>query len=363
MQKLINIILIIFLSHNIAFAQTIVKPVVTAKVDIQNISNRKYFQTTLDSINNAKSSIYMTMYFISLSDTQGNSKVLQLVNALIAAHKRGLKIKIILDRTFTFTSSSGQGDPRKNDVRNQVAYTYLKSNGLEVYYEDITNYTHIKSLIIDEETVIIGSTNWTTSALTKNNEASLLIKSKSLAQELTEDFNKIQLDQEEEYIDNSPKVELPISFMPIFEKFIEKHDEKLFSMYLYFIQKANFEFETEKEFEYKELRELFQKGATSKEFKQNYYLREYIKRLEKRYGLIKYLNPKNTTDPIKLMLSSEVKGKVSDQIVISTKGENQSFTIPQSFCNTTGTSAYLANPSIVISSTAYGGKSHIKLGL
>ncbi|MEK7290856.1 MAG: phospholipase D-like domain-containing protein, partial [Planctomycetota bacterium] len=42
--------------------------------------------------------------------------------------------------------------------------------------------THNKILVIDNYITIVGSTNWTYSALKKNHEASVLIKSRSVAE-------------------------------------------------------------------------------------------------------------------------------------------------------------------------------------
>ena len=49
-----------------------------------------------------------------------------------------------------------------------------------------------KLLIIDDETVIMGSTNWTYNALTKNHEVSVLIRSPEMAKALTDYFAKVK---------------------------------------------------------------------------------------------------------------------------------------------------------------------------
>jgi cardiolipin synthase len=47
-------------------------------------------------------------------------------------------------------------------------------------------------LVIDEYITIIGSTNWTYSALRKNHEASVMIKSKSVALAFERKLKKIE---------------------------------------------------------------------------------------------------------------------------------------------------------------------------
>jgi phosphatidylserine/phosphatidylglycerophosphate/cardiolipin synthase-like enzyme len=61
-----------------------------------------------------------------------------------------------------------------------------------VIYDSPSQTTHTKVLIIDDERVLLGSTNWTYSALSNNNEVSVLIRSKEIAKELTAYFNKVK---------------------------------------------------------------------------------------------------------------------------------------------------------------------------
>ncbi|MEM4546663.1 MAG: phospholipase D-like domain-containing protein, partial [Nitrososphaerota archaeon] len=57
--------------------------------------------------------------------------------------------------------------------------------------ESPTTTTHAKLIIIDNETVIIGSHNWTESALTRNHETSIMIQDKETATKLTNYFMRI----------------------------------------------------------------------------------------------------------------------------------------------------------------------------
>lgn len=49
--------------------------------------------------------------------------------------------------------------------------------GGEIYQDDVTYTTHTKMLILDDDQVIVGSTNWTYPAMEENNEAAVIIKS------------------------------------------------------------------------------------------------------------------------------------------------------------------------------------------
>jgi len=52
--------------------------------------------------------------------------------------------------------------------------------------------SHTKVLIIDDQFALLGSINWTYSALSENNEVSVLIRSKEIAKELTGYFNNVK---------------------------------------------------------------------------------------------------------------------------------------------------------------------------
>jgi len=47
-------------------------------------------------------------------------------------------------------------------------------------------------MVVDGHLVLLGSTNWTFSALSNNNEASVLIRSKEVAKELLDYFNRVK---------------------------------------------------------------------------------------------------------------------------------------------------------------------------
>ena len=89
-------------------------------------------------------------------------------NALINAQKRGAKVEIIFDQ-------DGQ-----KDQNYKTAKAFLKS-GVAVYLDGNHASAHNKLIIIDRETVLTGSFNFTYSAETKNAENVLIVKSKALA--------------------------------------------------------------------------------------------------------------------------------------------------------------------------------------
>ena len=88
---------------------------------------------------------------------------------LIAAHRRGVDVRIIIDAT------AAQNGYSKHEV--------LRLAGLPVKVETWGGKMHMKSVSIDHERVIVGSMNWTGAGSKTNDENTLLIDSKRLALE------------------------------------------------------------------------------------------------------------------------------------------------------------------------------------
>jgi len=166
---------------------------IASETDVTFVGGREYYLAVKEAVQEAKESIYMVMYQVSLRPYDKATKVYKLVEELIRAKERGVELKVILDQNIDFIT--GQ-DTYKWAAKGKNAWCFkvLKEAGIDVEYDDLTTYTHAKAIVIDNETVIIGSSNWSESAFTKNAETNVLIKSKGLANELIEYFNTIKID-------------------------------------------------------------------------------------------------------------------------------------------------------------------------
>jgi len=121
----------------------------------------------IEQIDNAKSDILIQAY--SFTSTP-------IAPALINAHKRGIKIEAILDKS--------------NVTANYSSATYISNNGIPVFIDAAHAIAHNKIMIIDKEIVITGSFNFTKAAEEKNAENLLIIKSKELANTYLDNWNK-----------------------------------------------------------------------------------------------------------------------------------------------------------------------------
>ncbi|MEN6318319.1 MAG: phospholipase D family protein [Syntrophaceae bacterium] len=145
-----------------------------ADLTLNNAPAQVYFsprggcsEAIIKEVNNAKSEILVQAY----SFTSG-----YIIRSLLNAHKRGVKVEVLLDksqRTEKYTSA-----------------TFLANSGIPSYIDDKHAIAHNKIMIIDRETVITGSFNFTKAAEEKNAENLLIIKNKDMAKEYLDNWDK-----------------------------------------------------------------------------------------------------------------------------------------------------------------------------
>ena len=117
---------------------------------------KDYQQTLHKHLTQAEKSITIAMYFIIL-EPKGEGPINELVNDLIAAKKRGVSIKVILEDTKI--------------KANRLAYQKLKENNIAVYFDTPKHLLHIKGVVIDDKYIFLGSANWSRAAIENNYEA------------------------------------------------------------------------------------------------------------------------------------------------------------------------------------------------
>ncbi len=102
--------------------------------------------------------------------------------SLMDAHKRGIKVAAILDKS-----------QRKEKY---TSATFLSNSGIPVLIDSAHAIAHNKIIIIDRETVITGSFNFTKAAEEKNAENLLIIRSRELAAKYIANWNEHRMHSE-----------------------------------------------------------------------------------------------------------------------------------------------------------------------
>ena len=101
----------------------------------------------------------------------------RITNALIDAHHRKIKIRIISDDEKAYDAGS--------DIRK------LKNAGIELKTDRDPNHMHHKFAIFDGERLLNGSYNWTRSAATSNEENFVITNDSRLVREFTSHFERL----------------------------------------------------------------------------------------------------------------------------------------------------------------------------
>ena len=150
-------------------------------VDVKSVNNRDYYPIVHEAISAARQRVWVAQmeafYYMTrpgyAPDRPEGQTVISLANMLlkdlIAAHERGVDVRVVLDV---------QKDQQE---RNLDFANRLLAHGIKVFYDNPEVTTHAKMLVIDDDISIIGSTNWSLNAIEQGNEASVLIKSEQVA--------------------------------------------------------------------------------------------------------------------------------------------------------------------------------------
>lgn len=120
-------------------------------------------------INNSKKSIKVLAY---------NWTSVNIANAIAAAHRRGVEVRIILDK--------------ENQSRENEAVVIVNNNSSELNIRSISGISHNKVMIIDDSIVCTGSYNFSKAANERNDENLLVIRSAEVATRYTTAWNKIR---------------------------------------------------------------------------------------------------------------------------------------------------------------------------
>lgn len=91
--------------------------------------------------------------------------MLEILKALGDAQKRGVEVTVMTDDLFR-QKASGR--------RLRASASRL---GLKIKWDEKTTILHEKTVLIDGETLLLGSHNWTNASLLENRELSILFSS------------------------------------------------------------------------------------------------------------------------------------------------------------------------------------------
>jgi cardiolipin synthase len=164
--------------------------VVWITAQVAPLVDTDYYAASHAELLQAKKSIRCALYLAKYSPEYPKGFEAMLLGDLISAHNRGVDVSVILDGNDRPWEDGGK---KQEDKKNQSAFDLLEAAGVDVRYDSNDRLLHSKLVIIDESVTILGSTNWTYSALKKNHEASVVIRSSEVARTFLEGIQKIKM--------------------------------------------------------------------------------------------------------------------------------------------------------------------------
>lgn len=132
--------------------------VISPKIDLCFTPPSNCANLITNVINQAKNTIHMQAYGLTHPE---------IINSLIKANERGVKVRILLDRS--------------NLTQKYSKIEELKQTGIEVGIDRVSGIAHNKIIIADLYTVVTGSFNFTVSAAKRNVENVLIIQDSNIA--------------------------------------------------------------------------------------------------------------------------------------------------------------------------------------
>lgn len=124
-------------------------------------------QAIVNELSNAKKSVLVQAYSFTSAP---------IAKAILEAQRRNVSVQVILDRS------------QKTDKYSSL--TFLRNNGVPTFIDAKHAIAHNKVMVIDGETVITGSFNFTKAAEEKNAENLLVIRDKKLARQYTNNWQE-----------------------------------------------------------------------------------------------------------------------------------------------------------------------------
>lgn len=196
--------------------------------DVELLWGRDYFPSVLEVIMGAKEEVFVVMYAIGYKKDDLLSPVNELLKALVDAKQRGVKVRVILELA--------RWEDRAKSISNWDAYSYLKGCGIDVVFDTGGLVTHSKLVVVDNKIVVLGSSNWTKSAILRNNEVNAKVVSSEFAREVARYASKVKT----QYLDETSGnvIWIPYELVVrdgVFPYMVRTHDRRAMDLYLYLL--------------------------------------------------------------------------------------------------------------------------------
>ncbi|GAG77627.1 unnamed protein product, partial [marine sediment metagenome] len=159
-----------------------ISPFKSFRGEIIPLIDREYFDIVSTAMKKAKRRILVMVYGFKLSSS-GDTRADILADEMIKARKRGVEVKVILEK-----SDFNEWLNRMNGKTIE----YFKENGITARLDNEDVITHAKVVIIDDA-VFLGSTNWSYGGLELWHNSDILIRNKKIVDFFVDYFKVLEL--------------------------------------------------------------------------------------------------------------------------------------------------------------------------
>jgi len=146
------------------------------------LAGRRYYYYVRDALRAAERSIDVMMFHIAMPRHEHPTR--QLLDALVQAHRRGVRVRVLVDR-------DRRDDPYRSQVINAAAVQYLLANGIAVRVDRPDRLLHSKLIVVDGSQTIAGSHNWSAGSFFMFDDLSVAVHSAEVAQEARKRFDTL----------------------------------------------------------------------------------------------------------------------------------------------------------------------------
>ncbi len=152
---------------------------------IQAVTDRNFIPNALELIKNAKKEICITTYLFDHDMKNKDSNSARLFQQLIAAHKRGVKIRAFIEQsTISFNEHIHAANMR-------TTAALIKEGITGIRFDSPSSITHCKILIADGYKAILGSTNLHGADIDRAHQVNFMITEMSVIADLCAYFEKL----------------------------------------------------------------------------------------------------------------------------------------------------------------------------
>ena len=147
--------------------------------DVEVLSTRAFGKAIADLAGTARRRICVAQFLISGAQT---APIRDFYETLKAKSRSGVEVEVVVE----FGSGTGAGVKHASLAFGDD----LETAGVNMFYHSRPTVLHKKLLIVDDEAVILGSSNLTLAGVRENNEMNVLIRDPLFVQTVMKDFEE-----------------------------------------------------------------------------------------------------------------------------------------------------------------------------